>query len=179
MTTTKWVIDPIHSEIQFKVKHLMISTVTGVFTRYESIIETEGESLVTAKGSFSADVNSITTFNDQRDGHLRTADFFDEANHHKVSFLVERVEKVSDENYAIYGTFSMRGVSKRISLNAEFGGLTKDQWGNTKIGLSLTGKINRKDFGVNFGLLDDATSAIVSNEVKLIANVQFIKQAEV
>jgi len=176
MATSKWIIDPMHSEIQFKVKHLMISTVTGNFKKFEATLETENDNFATAKGSFSADINSITTFNEQRDGHLNSAEFFDAANHPKLTFVTESVEQADDENYKVHGTFTLRGVSKKITLNAEFGGINQDQRGNTRMGFSLTGKINRKDFDVSFGLLSEATSAVVSNEVKLIANVQFVKQ---
>jgi len=176
MTTTKWIIDPMHSEIQFKVKHLMISTVTGNFEKFEATMETDGEDFATSKGSFSADINSITTFNEQRDGHLNSADFFDAAHHPNLTFVTESIEKVDDDNYKVYGTITLRGISKKITLNAEFGGFNQDQRGNTRMGFTLNGKINRKDFDVSFGLLSEATSAVVSNEVKLIASVQFVKQ---
>jgi polyisoprenoid-binding protein YceI len=175
MAATKWNIDPVHSEIQFKVKHLMISTVTGLFKKFESVMETEDGNFATAKGHFSADINSITTFNDQRDGHLNGADFFDEVNHPKLTFVTEKIEKADGENYKVHGIFTLRGISKKIILDAEFGGVNQDQRGNTRMGLSLNGKINRKDFGVSFGLLTETTNAVVSNEVKLLANVQFVR----
>jgi polyisoprenoid-binding protein YceI len=141
-------------------------------------METKGDDFVTAKGHFSEDINSITTSNDQRDGHVKRADFFDEANYPKLTFETQNVEKVDDEKYKVHGIFTMRGVSKKIILDAELGGVNQDQGGNTKIGFSLNGKINRKDFGVNFGLLTETANIAVSNEVRLLVNVQFVKQQE-
>lgn len=175
-TTTKWALDPTHSEVQFKVKHLMISTVTGQFNKFEGIIETEGDDFTTAKATFSADVNSISTNNEQRDIHLRNPDFFDADNHPQISFETKKMEKVDEENYKVYGIFTLRGVSKEIILDAEFGGSNTDPWGNTRVGLSLSGKIFRKDYGVSFGLLSDTTSAMLGDEVKLLINAQFVKQ---
>jgi len=175
-TKTKWVLDATHSEVQFKVKHLMISTVTGQFNKFEGSIETEGDDFTTARATFSADVNSISTNNEQRDAHLRNPDFFDADNHPQLTFESDKVEQTDDENYKVHGTFTIRGVAKEGILNAEFGGIVPDPWGNTRVGFSVTGKIKRKDFGVSFGLLSDATSAMLSDEVKLFINAQFVKQ---
>jgi polyisoprenoid-binding protein YceI len=177
MTTTKWAIDPTHSEIQFKVKHLMISTVTGQFNRFEGSIEMEAEDFATAKAIFTADVNSISTNNEQRDAHLKNNDFFDVENHPQLIFEAEKVEKLDEEDYKVYGVLTMRGVRKNIVLDAEFGGITKDPWGNTRIGFSLSGKINRKDFGVSFGMFTETGGIALGEDVKLLANAQFVKQA--
>ncbi len=177
MATTKWAIDPTHSEIQFKIKHLMISTVTGQFNRFEGNIEMEAEDLTTAKAYFTADVNSISTNNEQRDAHLKNNDFFDVENYPQLIFETETVEKTDEENYKVHGILTMRGISKNIVMDAEFGGITKDPWGNTRIGFSLTGKINRKDFGVSFGLFTETGGIALSDEVKLLANAQFVQQS--
>jgi polyisoprenoid-binding protein YceI len=177
MATTKWAIDPTHSEIQFKIKHLMISTVTGQFNRFEGNIEMEAEDLTTAKAYFTADVNSISTNNEQRDAHLKNNDFFDVENYPQLIFETETVEKADEENYKVHGILTMRGISKNIVMDAEFGGITKDPWGNTRIGFSLTGKINRKDFGVSFGLFTETGGIALSDEVKLLANAQFVQQS--
>ena len=176
MTTTKWVLDATHSEIQFKIKHLMISTVTGQFNKFEGTIETEEDDFATATAHFSADINSISTNNEQRDAHLKNADFFDAENHPQLTFEAEKTEKVDDEKYKIYGTLTLRGVSKKIILDAELGGITQDPWGNTRVGFSLTGKINRKDFGVSFGLLTETGGVALGDEVKMLVNAQFVKQ---
>jgi polyisoprenoid-binding protein YceI len=176
LTTTKWVLDPTHSEVQFKIRHLMISTVTGQFNKFEGTIETEDDDFTTAKAHFSAEVTSINTNNEQRDAHLKNVDFFDGDNHPQITFESEKMEKVDEENYKVYGIFTMRGISKKIILDAEFGGAATDPWGNSRVGFSLSGKINRKDFGVSFGLLADTGGVALANEVKMIVNAQFVKQ---
>ena len=176
MTTTKWVLDTTHSEVQFKIKHLLISTVTGQFNKFEGTIETEEDDFTTAKAHFAADVNSISTNNEQRDAHLKSGDFFDAENYPQLTFEAEKTEKVDDENYRIYGTFTLRGISKKIILNGEFGGSIQDPWGNTRVGFSVNGKINRKDFGVNFGLVTETGGVALANEVKILVNAQFVKQ---
>lgn len=179
MATTKWVIDPSHSEIQFKVKHLMISTVTGQFTKFDASFVTEEEDITKAKVDFSADINSISTNNEQRDAHLRTADFFDAENHPQLTFAADKIEQLNDEAFKVFGTLTMRGVSNPVVLDAELGGIAGDPWGGTRMGLSLSGKINRKDFGVSFGMLTDAGGIGLGEEVKLQLNTQFVKQATV
>lgn len=177
MTTTKWVIDNTHSEIHFKVRHLMVSWVTGSFKTFNAVVETEGDDITAAKAHFTADVNSISTNNEQRDAHLKTVDFFEAEKYPQLIFESDRLEKIDDENYKLYGTLSMRGISKKIVLNAEYGGKTQDPWGNTRIGFSVSGKINRKEFGVNFNAVTEAGGIVVSDEVRINANAEFIKQA--
>lgn len=176
--TTKWALDPVHSEIQFKVKHLMISNVTGQFNRFRGTIQTVGDDFTTAKAHFTADINSISTNNEQRDAHLQNNDFFDAENHPQLTFEGDKIEKTGNENYKIYGILTMRGTSKRIVLDAEFGGITQDPWGNTRTGFSLSGKINRKDFGVSFGMVSETGGILLGEEVIINANVQFVKQLE-
>ena len=177
MATTKWALDATHSEVQFKVKHLMISTVTGSFTKFEASVETDGDDFATAKIKFSAEVNSITTNNEQRDGHLKTNDFFDSANHPQLTFESTKMEKMDAENFKLHGNFSIKGNAKPVVLNIEFGGIAKDPWGNTRAGFTINGKINRQDFGLTFGAVTETGSLVVSNDVNLHANMEFIKQA--
>jgi polyisoprenoid-binding protein YceI len=176
MTTTKWTIDNAHSELHFKVRHMMVSWVTGSFKQFNAEVETNGDDISTAKVRFTAEISSITTNNEQRDAHLRTGDFFDAENHPQLTFESSKLEKIDDENYKVYGTLTMRGVSKNIVLNAEFGGFAQDPWGNTRIGISVSGKINRKDFGVSFSMVSE-TGGILLGEETINANTQFIKQA--
>jgi polyisoprenoid-binding protein YceI len=177
MSTTKWVLDPTHSELQFKVKHLMISTVTGQFNQFDATVETRENDFTTAKIDFTAAVDSISTNNDQRDAHLKNGDFFDAPNHPQLTFKSEKLEKVSEDEYKLYGTLTMRGTSKKISLDVEFGGITQDPWGNTRAGFTVSGKINRQDFGVSFGAVTETGGLLLGDEVKIIANTQFVKQA--
>jgi polyisoprenoid-binding protein YceI len=178
MAKQNWSIDTTHSEIQFKVKHLMISTVTGQFNKFNGTVETQGDDFTTAKVHFTADIDSISTNNEQRDAHLKTGDFFDAGNHPQLTFDGDKLEKIDDENYKLHGTLTMRGVSKQIVLNVEFGGTTKDPWGNTRVGFSVTGKINRQDFGVSFGAVTETGGLLLGDDVKVFANVQFVKQME-
>jgi polyisoprenoid-binding protein YceI len=179
METTKWTLDPTHSELHFKVRHLMVSWVTGAFQKFEATLETEGEDLSTAKVKFTADVNSISTNNDQRDAHLKTGDFFDSANHPEVHFESKGLVKVKDDQYKIQGDLTLRGITKNIILDVEFGGVAKDPWGNTRTGFSVTGKINRREFGVNFSMVSETGGVLLGEDVTINANVQFVKQAAV
>lgn len=176
MSTTKWGIDPMHSEVTFKVKHMMISSVSGNFNKFDSAVETTGDDFTTARIDFSADVNSISTNNEQRDGHLKAGDFFDAENHPKLTFTSTKMEKKTDEEYKLHGNLSLRGVTKPIVLDVEFGGIAKDAYGNTRAGFSLAGKINRKDFGISFGMVTETGGIVVGDEVKLNMHVQYIKQ---
>ncbi len=176
MSTTKWVLDPTHSEIQFKVKHLLISTVSGDFKKFEASAETEGDDFSTATIQFSADIDSISTNNEQRDAHLKNGDFFDAENHPKLSFVSDKLIKVDEENYDLHGQLTMRGVTKDVTLKAEFGGSTTDPWGNTRVGFELSGKIDRQDFGVSFGMVSETGGLLLGNDVKIFANAEFVKQ---
>ena len=178
MAITKWSLDPTHSEIHFKVRHLMVSWVTGSFKEFNATVQTDGDDITTAKVQFSADIHSISTNNEQRDAHLRTGDFFDAENHPKLTFESNKLEKLDDENYKLYGTLTMRGISKAIVLNVEYGGHAQDPWGNTRIGVSVSGKINRKDFGVSFSMVSETGSILLGEEVKINANAEFVKQAK-
>ncbi len=177
MSTTKWAIDATHSEVHFKVKHMMVSNVTGMFKTFNATVETQGDDISTAKIHFTADIDSISTNNEQRDGHLKTGDFFDAENHPQIIFDGEKLEKTDGDNYKLHGSLNMRGVSKQIVLNVEYGGLVQDPWGNTRVGFSVTGKINRKDYGVNFSMISETGGILLGEEVSISANVEFVKQA--
>ncbi len=177
MSTTKWAIDATHSEVQFKVKHLMISNVTGFFKKFEGTVETEGDDFTTAKIHFSADVDSINTNNEQRDGHLKTGDFFDATAHPQIKFESTKLEKVSIENYKLHGNFNIKGVSKPVVLDVEFGGIAKDPYNNTRAGFTINGKINRQDFGVSFNGPTESGGLLLGNDINLHSNIEFIKQA--
>ncbi len=177
MNTTKWVIDPAHSDIEFKVKHMMITTVTGTFKEFKSEVETEGDDFTTAKISFEANTASVFTNAEQRDAHLRSADFFDAENFPVMSFVSSRLEKIDDETWLLKGDLTIRGVTNPVKLDVEFGGQGKDPWGNTKAGFSLNGKINRKDWGLNWNAALETGGVLVSDDVRIYAEVQYAKQA--
>jgi polyisoprenoid-binding protein YceI len=173
-----WIIDPTHSEVNFKVKHLMISTVTGNFETYEGSVETANdEDFADAKVGFSAEINSISTGHEQRDGHLKSGDFFDVLNFPKLTFISTTMEKGIEENYTLIGNLTIKGTTKQVILKAEFGGIMGDFYGNTKAGFEISGKINRQDFGLTWGAVTEAGGVVVSDEVKLAFNVQVSKQA--
>ncbi len=177
MSTTTWKIDPSHSEVQFKVKHLVISTVTGQFTDFQSEIQTQGNDIAGGKATFEASIDSISTNNADRDGHLKSADFFDAENHPKITFESTSFEQVSGDEYALTGNLSIRGVSKEVKLKAELGGIATDPYGQEKAGFEITGKISRKEFGLTWSAVTEAGGVVVGDEIKLILNVQYIKQA--
>jgi polyisoprenoid-binding protein YceI len=176
MGKSNWAIDPTHSEIGFKVKHMMFTNVSGKFTQFEAAIENEDEAFATSKINFSADVNSVDTANADRDNHLRGADFFDVEKFAKLTFNSTSILKVNEGEYKINGDLTIKDVTKSITLEAEYSGLMKDPWGNTKIGLSLNGKINRKDFGLTWNAALETGGVLVGEDIKLAAEVQFVKQ---
>jgi polyisoprenoid-binding protein YceI len=177
MATTTWVLDPTHSEVQFKIKHLVISTVTGSFKKFEGKAVTENDTFENAQVTFALDVASIDTNQEQRDEHLRNNDFFDAATHPQITFTSTSLTKKGDE-YKLTGNMTVKDVTKPVTLDVEFGGTATDFYGNEKAGFEVTGKINRKEFGLTFHAVTEAGSIVLGDDVKLFANVQFIKQKE-
>ena len=173
---TKWGIDPTHSEIAFKVKHLMITNVKGVFKEFGANIYTTGEELMTSQIELWINPASVDTGVADRDGHLKSADFFDVENHKLISFIGKSFEKTDDDNYALYGDMTIKGITNQVKLDVEFGGVMKDPWGNEKAGFTINGKINRKDWGLNWNAALEAGGVLVSDDVKISGEVQLIKQ---
>jgi len=176
MATTKWAIDPTHSEIGFKVKHMMFTNVSGKFGTYDATIVTDDDNFENASMEFSADINSIDTNNTDRDNHLKSADFFDADNHPKLTFKASSFTKIDDHNYELIGDLSIKGVTKTVKFPVEFSGLMKDPWGNTKAGLNIDGKINRKDWELNWNSALETGGVLVGEEVKLNIELQLAKQ---
>lgn len=175
MATTKWTIDPTHSEVGFKVKHLMFTNVSGKFETFDATITTEEDDFTTASIEFSASIDSINTGNSDRDAHLKSADFFDAEHNPKLTFVSSSLTNSSD-NYELSGELTINGVTKTVKLETEVSGLLKDPWGNTKVGLNATGKINRTDFGLTWNSALETGGVLVSEEVKLNIELQFVKQ---
>jgi polyisoprenoid-binding protein YceI len=179
MASKRWVLDPAHTQIQFKVKHMMITTVTGSFNDYEATIETEEEDFMRAKISFTADVSSLSTGSADRDAHLKGPDFFDAEKFPKVTFKATKYEDVDhDGSYELYGDLTVKEVTKNIKLDVEFGGVVKDPWGNTKAGFTINGKINRKDYGLQWNVVTEAGGVLVGEEVKIAMEVQLIEHRD-
>ncbi len=175
---TQWKIDSTHSEIQFKVKHLMITTVTGHFQKFDLNLETETDDFTTAKKiAFTADINSISTNNEQRDAHLKSADFFNAEEYPQLHFAGVKYEGKGEEA-KLTGDLTIRGVTKPVALNVEFGGIVVDPYGQTKAGFTVSGKISRKEFGLTWNAVTEAGSVVVSDDIKIHAEVQLVKQAE-
>lgn len=170
-----WKLDPAHSEIKFKVRHLVVSTVTGHFKEFSGTVESEREDFSDAVLTFEANVDSISTNNDQRDGHLKSADFFDAANHPKLTFTSTAIEKKSDDEYEITGDITIRGTTKEITLQAVYNGTVKGMGGHDVAGFELTGKLNRQDFGLHWSALTETGGIVVSDEVKLDIAVEIVK----
>lgn len=172
-----WTIDTAHSEIGFKVKHLVISTVSGKFTAFDAKVEASDDSFKDLKLSFSADIASIHTGNDQRDGHLKSPDFFDAETHPKLTFVSTSVESAGDAELKVTGDLTIRGTTKPITLNVEIGGVQKNMYGQTVAGFEVAGKLNRQEFGLTWSAVTEAGGIVVSDEVKLHANVEMVKEA--
>ncbi len=177
MQKTNWKIDPMHSEVLFKAKHLMITTVTGQFKAFDLNVETEGDDFTKASSiSFTADVDSLSTNNEQRDGHLKSPDFFDAATHPKVVFEGTKMEG-SGSDYKLHGNLTMRGTTLPVVLDVEYSGIVTDPYGQTKAGFTVDGKVKRKEFGLMWDAVTEAGSIVVSDEIKIHAEVQLVKQA--
>jgi polyisoprenoid-binding protein YceI len=174
MSKTKWTLDPVHSEVTFKVKHMMITNVTGSLTDYTVDATTEDEDFTKAEVTFVGKLNSISTNNDDRDKHLRSGDFFDVENTPEVTFKSTGFTKSGDD-IKLKGNLTIKGVTKPITLDVEFGGIGKDPWGNTKAGFTVTGKLNRKDFGLNWNAALETGGVLVSDEVKIASEIQLVK----
>jgi len=169
-------LDPLHSEITFKVKHLMITNVTGSFTQFDATLESDADDYSDAKISFNAAVASISTGNQQRDEHLKSDDFFGAASFPELTFVSTSFVKKSDSDYALIGDLTIKGVTKSVELLVEYGGTMTDFYGQFKAGFEISGKINRKDFGLTWGAVTEAGGVVVSDEVKLQMAVQMVKQ---
>ncbi len=175
MATTKWTIDPTHSEVGFKVKHMMFTNVSGKFDTYDATITTEDFDFATSKIEFSANIDSINTGNSDRDNHLKSADFFDAEKNPKLTFVSSSLVKKGDD-HELTGELTINGITKTVKLETEVSGLLKDPWGNTKVGLNASGKINRTDFGLTWNSALETGGVLVSEEVKLNIELQFLKQ---
>ncbi|HEY9195952.1 MAG TPA: YceI family protein [Mucilaginibacter sp.] len=177
MSTVKWKLDPAHSELTFKVRHLMISTVTGHFRKIDLEVETVDDDFTRATNiRFTADVDSIDTNNEQRDTHLKSADFFHGEEHSQLVFVGDSFESDGDDA-KLHGNLTVKGTTKPIVVNVEFGGITVDPYGQTKAGFTVTGKISRSAFGLTWSAVTEAGSVVVGDDVKFNAEIQLIKQA--
>jgi polyisoprenoid-binding protein YceI len=172
-----WTLDTMHTSVTFKVRHLVISSVTGSFKTFEGTVESDKDDFTDARIRFSADIDSIETGVDQRNGHLKSADFFDAANHPKMTFVSTGIEKKGDSDYKVRGDLTIRGISKPVVLDAEFGGIQNDMYGRTVAGFEMEGKINRQEFGLHWSAVTEAGGLVAGNDVKITIAAELIKQA--
>jgi len=174
METKKWNIDTTHSLIGFKIKHMMFTNVRGSFTDYQASLNLVDDNFEASSISFEAQAASVDTNNTDRDNHLKSADFFDVEKYPTVTFTSTKIEKKGETHYSVEGTLNMHGVSKTIKLNAEYSGVIIDPWGNAKVALALTGKVNRKDWDLNWNTALEAGGLLVSEEVNFDIETQFV-----
>lgn len=172
----KWKIDSVHSEIKFKVKHLVVSTVTGQFRKFYAEAETQNDKFENAKIRFEADIESIDTREPQRDAHLKSADFFDAANHPKMTFVSKSFKRISDHQYELVGELTIRGTAKDIKLDVEYNGTVAGLYGSTVAGFEIKGELNRQDFGLKWNALTEAGGVVVSDKVKLEIELEMQKE---
>lgn len=174
-TLTQWNLDTMHSELQFKVKHLVISTVTGSFKNFNVEVTTNGEDFATAVVKLTADVSTIDTGNEQRDGHLKSDDFFNAEKFPQLTFESTGIKKIDEENFILSGNLTIRDITKTVDLNVVLGGIAVDPYGNTKAGFEVEGKVNRKEFGLKWDAVTEAGSVVVADVVKIHGNIQVAK----
>jgi polyisoprenoid-binding protein YceI len=175
-TTTTWNLDPVHSVAEFKVKHMMISNVKGQFTGITGVLTHDENDISRSSVEASIDASSINTREAQRDAHLKSADFFDVEQFPALTFRSTRVARTGDDELAVTGDLTIHGVTREVVFQVE--GPTapgKDPWGNTRVGLSATTKINRKDFGLTWNAALETGGILVGEEVTLTLDVQFVK----
>jgi len=179
LTKTKWAIDPMHSQIGFKIKHLMFTNVRGYFSEYAASIYTTGYDFLTAEIDFWINPASINTNQSKRDEHLKSEDFFDVTNFKEITFTGNTYEKLDNGgDYYLFGDLTIKGITKRVKLYVEFNGIVKDPWGNEKAVFNIEGKINRKEWGLNWNAALEAGGVMVSDEVLIDIEVQLTKQEE-
>jgi polyisoprenoid-binding protein YceI len=178
LTHTKWTLDPSHSEIGFKVKYLMVTNVKGVFKEYNGTVHSKGEDFSNATIELSINTGSISTGDTNRDNHLKSPDFFDAGNFTEIKFKGGSLERVTDAKYVLHGDLTIKAVSKKINLDVEFNGIAKDPYNNIKAGFEVTGKINRRDFGLTWNAVLETGGVMISDEVTIKGEIQLIQQSE-
>lgn len=175
MATSNWQIDPAHSEVTFRVRHLVIATVSGKFDKFSSLVSTEGGNFATGNIEFSAETASINTGVEARDNHLRSDDFFNSEKYPLLTFKSTGMKHLGNDQYQLDGNLTIRDVTKPITLQVDFQGSVKDPYGNFKSAFEVTGAIKRKEFGLQWDAFTETGGAVVSDEVKIQANVQYVK----
>jgi len=172
---TQWTLDQAHSELNFKVKHMMINNVTGTFGSFDLKTQTDGNDFTTAEITLTANTTSISTNNDTRDGHLKSGDFFDVEHFPQLVFVSTSVEQNDSDSYTLNGNLTIKDVTKPVKLDVEFGGLGVDPYGNEKAGFSISGKINRTEWNLTWNTALEAGGFLLADDVKILAEIQLNK----
>lgn len=176
MTKTQWVLDPTHSEIGFKIRHLMITNISGSFQEFESIILTEEDDFTTAQINVKLKTASIQTNNHQRDEHLRASDFFAADQYPEILFRSTKIVRQDDNSFEIGGDLTMKGITHPVKLAAEYNGIVRDAWGGQRAGFIISARINRSNWGISFNAVLETGGVALSDEVKISCEVQLVKQ---
>lgn len=174
---TTWDFDKSHSKIGFEVTHLVITDVEGQFNSYEGTVVSNNEDFSDAKINFTADINSIDTDNEKRDGHLKSDDFFNAEKFPKLTFVGKSFKKVDGKNYKLVGDLTIRDITKEVSLDVKYAGTVTDPWGNVKAGFNVTGAINRFDYNLKWNALMEAGGAVVGEEVRFDIDIELNKKS--
>lgn len=176
--TTQWSIDPDHSSIEFKIRHLFISHISGAFKIFNGKMTTQTDNFETAEINISIDVYSFDTNNIERDEHIKSKDFLDADQFPEINFISKKLEKVEGDHYKLTGNLTIKGVSREVVLDAEFGGQAKDGFGKMKAGFEISGKIDRNDFGILTNDKTETGNLIIGDEIKIHVNIEFDKEEE-
>jgi polyisoprenoid-binding protein YceI len=174
---TTWSVDKSHSKVGFSVTHLVITDVEGYFKNYDATITTKDDDLTTANVDFTINTSSIFTDNNDRDNHLRSDDFFNAEKYPQMIFKGKSLKKVGDKKYKLIGDFTIRDVTKQITLDVTYNGTVKDPWGNTKAGFKVTGEIDRFDYNLKWDKSIETGSLVVGKEVELVIDLQLVKKS--
>ena len=175
MTKTTWALDAAHSSVDFSVRHMMIANVKGTFHNFSATVEADPTDLTTANIEFSIETASVDTRNKDRDGHLVSADFFDVENHPNMTFKATNIEKTDEGEYNVHGDLTLRGVTKQETFKVTFEGQGKDPWGNTKVGFTAEGAINRSDYGLVWNAALETGGVLVGDKVKINLQLQAVQ----
>jgi polyisoprenoid-binding protein YceI len=176
METTTWILDPTHSELGFKIRHLMITNISGSFTNFQVKAETRGNDFTTASITVTADMSTISTNNTQRDAHLRNSDFFEVDQHPEMKFKSTKVEEIDSNTFVLHGNLTLKGITKPVQLNVEYSPVTRDPWGGERAGFTINGKIRRTDWGINFNSVLETGGVALAEDVRINAEIQMVKQ---
>ncbi len=172
---TTWNVDKSHSSVKFNIDHMVISEVEGGFKEFSADVKSDKPDFTDVKGSFTVDVNSITTDNEKRDAHLKSADFFDAEKYPNMTFTIKKFTKVNGKQYKVTGDLTLHGVTKTVILNAKFGGIIKDPYGLTRTGMTVSGEIDRYAFGLKYNAALEAGGLTIGQKVRIKINLELTK----